>query len=245
VRSPVPNRVCRLVRLTPYTMMLPFEVSQNHILMAVGALVVLLLVRLLSQRKRANPLAALAKKLGLSLQEGHDDVLEHDVRIFSFSGLGRVFPRLYYALSCSKEGVRLKMFDYNGSRFAFGMPRFLFQTMGFGDVAGAAFPHFLVSPKTVYWRLRSLYSKDVFLREGIPGDFLKKYVIIVKKDMSAPKLHGEFFDTFLSLKKPYSLEARGSSFIFYRRSAVVPLRRMAIFFSDLQAVAGTLCRSAA
>jgi len=218
---------------------------QKYIPFAIGVFVILLIVRFVARYKGGNPLAALAKKLGLSLQEGHDDALEHDLRVFSFSGLGKVFPRLYYVMSCSKDGVRLKMFDYNGSRFAFGVPRFLFQTMGFGDAAGTALSQFFVSPRTLFWRLASLFSKDILVRDNIPQEFLKKYVIIVKKDMPVPKFRREFFDRFLSFRKPYTLETRGNRFIFYRRGAVIPLRRMEMFYKDLQVVTDVLRQSIA
>ncbi len=225
-----------------------FKVSaaeQKFILATVGILVIFLLVRLYARYKGGNPLAALAKKLGLSLLEGHDDALEHDLRVFSFSGLGKVFPRLYYVMSCSRDGVRLKMFDYNGSRFAFGMPRFLFQTMGFGDTAGAALSQFFIAPRTLYWRLASLFTRNIVVKDNVPEEFLKKFVIIVKKDMPVPEFRREFFDKFLSFKKPYTLETRGNRFIFYRRGAVIPLRRMEMFYRDLQAVADVLRQSIA
>lgn len=212
----------------------------KYIPVAAGVIVLWLLVRLLAGRKRGNPLAALAKKLGLLLQEGHDDTLEHELRVFSFSGMGKVFPRLYYAMSCSWDGVRMKIFDYNGSRFIFGMPRFLFQTMGFGDAAGTALSQFFISPRTFYWRLAPLFSKDVFVREGIPVEFLKRYVIVMKKGTPVPKFRRELFDRFLSLGKAYSLETHGSCFVFYRRGLVIPLRRMEIFYKDFQGITGVL-----
>ncbi|MDD5538925.1 MAG: hypothetical protein PHF12_08185 [Candidatus Omnitrophica bacterium] len=226
----------------------PIEVPadiQKYIPVAIGVFVILLIARFFARYKGGNPLAALAKKLGLSLQEGHDDALEHDLRVFSFSGLGKVFPRLYYVMSCSKDGVRLKMFDYNGSRFAFGMPRFLFQTMGFGDAAGAALSQFFISPRTLYWRIALLFSRDIVVKDNIPQEFLKRYVIIVKKDMPVPKFRRDFFDKFLSFRKPYTLETRGNRFIFYRRGAVIPLRRMEMFYRDLQAVTDVLRQSIA
>jgi hypothetical protein len=223
---------------------LPADI-QKYIPVAIGVFVILLIARFFARYKGGNPLAALAKKLGLSLQEGHDDTLEHDLRVFSFSGLGKVFPRLYYVMSCSKDGVRLKMFDYNGSRFAFGIPRFLFQSMGFGDAAGAALSQFFISPRTLYWRIALLFSRDIVVRDDIPQEFLKKYVIIVKKDMPVPKFRREFFDRFLSFRKPYTLETRGNRFIFYRRGAVIPLRRMEMFYRDLQAVTDVLRQSIA
>jgi hypothetical protein len=67
----------------------------------------------------------------------------------------------------------------------------------------------------------------------------------VKKDMPVPEFRREFFDKFLSFKKPYTLETRGNRFIFYRRGAVIPLRRMEMFYRDLQAVADVLRQSIA
>jgi hypothetical protein len=78
-------------------------------------------------------------------------------------------------MSCSKDGVRLKMFDYNGSRFAFVLPRFLFQTMGFGDASGAALSQFSSLPGP-YWRLASLFTRNIVVKDNVPEEFLKKFV---------------------------------------------------------------------
>ena len=59
-------------------------------------LVVWFFARRLFRRKRINPLLALSKKLSLSVQEDHDDILEHELRDFPLSGLGKVFPKLFF-----------------------------------------------------------------------------------------------------------------------------------------------------
>lgn len=209
-------------------------------LLIITAIALIILLIAASRIKRGNPLAALAKKLGLALKEEHDHVLEHSLREFSLSGLGKVFPRLFYVLSGPGNDVNLKIFDYNGSTAALGMPHFLFQTMGFGEIAGKAFSHFLIAPKSVYWRLRLLFSKDVFVKTGLPRKFLDSYVMVLKTGAPQPKLRQELFDKMLALKHPYSLEASGNRFIFYRRGIVIPLKRMEAFYKDLQEVSDVL-----
>ncbi|HAJ57613.1 MAG TPA: hypothetical protein DCL35_07595 [Candidatus Omnitrophica bacterium] len=218
------------------------EGLRGLVLASAGLVTALLLIRRLFPRRRMNPLVAAAEKLGLSLQQEHDHILEHNLRDFNFSGCGRAFPKLFFVLSTLKEGVRLKVFDYNGSYFAFGLPYFLFQTMGFAEAAGVGFSRFFIAPRTLYWRLRSLFSKEDFVKEGVPVEFLRKFVLVVKKGHPRPKLSQDFFKTFLSLRVPYSLETRGNQFIFYRRGMVIPVRQIGDFLKDLASVADVLCR---
>ncbi len=207
---------------------------------AVAAVILLVFIRRFFGLKRANPMAVVAAKLGLSIRNEHDYILEHNLRDFSLSGLGRVFPRLFFVLSCFKDGIRFKIFDYNGSRFSSGIPRLLFQTMGFGEIGGKNFMHFLVAPRTLYWRLNSLSSSYFFVKDGVPAEFLKKFVIVIKKGMPVPKLTGDFFAKLLELRKPYSIETRGSQFIFYKRGAVIPAKRIEKFLKELEFVGAAL-----
>ena len=205
-----------------------------------GALVVLLLSRRFFRFRRINPLVDIAKKLEFSVTEDHDYVLEHNLRDFFLLGCGRVAPRLFYVLSCRKGGVHMKIFDYNGTAYAFRVLRFLFQTMCFVEADGRNFMDFIIVPKTLYWRLWSLSSQDTFLKEGIPKEFLRHYFLIVKKDQPLPKFQQDFFESFLALGKPYSLETHGNRFIFYRHGVVIPVRCFEEFYKDFKLMSEAL-----
>lgn len=195
------------------------------------------MLRFFTPVKRINPLIAAAKKLDLALNEEHDYVLEHDLRLFSYSGCDRVHPKLFFVFSGVRENLHLKMFDYNGSFIFFGIPRFIFQTIGFAQVDGKNLQHFLIAPKTFYWRISALFNRFVFLQEGVPEDFLKKYVILVNKGQVLPKFTKDFYIWFLSLGKTYTIETQGSRFIFYRRNKVISLRLMGEFYKDFRLAA--------
>lgn len=216
--------------------------SIGTILAVVGFLAALLVMVRILRARRVNPLVSVAEKLGLSLQQEHDHILEHDLRDFIFSGCNRVFPKLFFVLSGLKEGVRLKIFDYNGSRLVFGLPHLLFQTMGFAEVWGVSFTHFFVAPRTFYWSLRSLFSPEDFVKDGVPEEFLRKFVLVVKKGQPKPVLSRDFFKTFLSLRCNFSLEARGNRFIFFRRGTIIHSRRIGCFLEDFISVSEALCR---
>lgn len=206
----------------------------------VGVLVALLLLRHIFRFRRVNPLVEIAKKLEFSVMEDHDYVLGHNLRDFFLLGRGRVAPKLFYVLSCRKGGLHRKIFDYNGTAYVFGVLRFLFQTMCFVEADGRKFMDFIIVPKTLYWRLRSLFSQEIFLREGIPEYFLRHYFLIVKKDQPLPKFQQDFFKSFLALGKPYSLETHGNRFIFYRHGVVVPVRRFEEFYKDFKSITEVL-----
>ena len=213
---------------------------QRLIWISAGVLVVLLLLRRFFRFRRINPLVDIAKKLEFSLMEDHDYALEHNLRDFFLLGHGRVAPRLFYVLSCRKGGSHMKIFDYNGTAYAFRILRFLFQTMCFVEADGRKFMDFIIVPKTLYWRLRSLFSQDIFIREGISEEFLRHYFLIVKKDQPMPKFQQDFFKSFLALGKPYSLETHGNRFIFYRHGVVVPVRRFGEFYKDFKLMSEAL-----
>jgi hypothetical protein len=203
-----------------------------------GALIAVFLARRWFPSKRINPLVTLAKKLDFTLFEEHDYMLEHNLRDFFSLRSGKACLKLFYVLSCRRDGMRVKIFDYNGSALILGVGRFLYQTMGFVEADGANFQQFLIAPKTFYWRLRRMLSCEVFVEAGVPERFLRKFVLVVKKGEPVPKLKDVFFKRFLELNKPYSVETRGNRFIFYRRGVIIGTRHIEEFYKDLKAVAG-------
>lgn len=207
--------------------------------MIAGLLVlVLALSRVPVRRKYANPLVEFARKFGFRFQEDHDYFLEHDLRPFAFSGLGRVSPRIYYVLAAiNDKGVHFKLFDFNATRLKFGIPRFQGQTMGYAGIPGKFFPHVLIAPKTLYWCFRLHGARDRFVTEGIPGRFLQKYVVVLGKDEPLPKFKPELFDKILHWNNAYSLEIKNDRLIFFRRGQVIPLREMIVFYKRLQDIA--------
>ena len=222
------------------TLIVQQSLLQGLVFIGVGALVALFLSRRFFRFRRVNPLVEIAKKLEFTLMEDHDYVLEHNLRDFFLLGRGRVAPRLFYVLSCRNGGLHRKIFDYNGTAYAFRILRFLFQTMCFVEADGRKFMDFIIVPKTLYWRLRSLFSQDIFLREGISEEFLRHYFLIVKKDQPMPKFQQDFFKSFLALGKPYSLETHGNRFIFYRHGVVIPVRRFGEFYKDFKSMSEAL-----
>jgi len=217
-----------------------FENIPGWVFWASGAIIIALFLKRLIVPKHANPLVALAKKIDFTLIEEHDYVLEHSLRDFFLLGNGKVSPKLFYVLSSRKGGLHMKIFDYNGTIFSRLFPKFLYQTMAFAEADAISFSEFVIVPKTVYWRFKSLFSKDVFVKEGIPSDFLRRFYLFVKKDKPVPGLRQEFFAIFLALGKPYSLEAQGRRFIFYSYNTIIPVKHMEGFYKDFSVIASSL-----
>jgi hypothetical protein len=201
-----------------------------------GSIFVLFMKRFIVP-KHVNPLIVLAKKINFTLIEEHDYVLGHSLRDFFLLGNGNVALKLFCVLSSRKGGLHMKMFDYNGTILSRLFPKFLYQTMAFAEADALGFSEFVIVPKTFYWCFKSLFSKNVFVKKGIPSDFLRRFYLLVKKDKPVPCLRQEFFASFLALDKPYSLETRGRRFIFYRYNTIVPVKHMEGFYKDFSAVA--------